>query len=143
MNQRSDLQVRMYLDIQRPPHDQFSPSEPVRIFAARFVRKEWPGRRLENSIYYDPRSLEADHAQRASLHVKRVVVEEEQTFVSSANLTGAAQTKNIEVIVHLQSSSFARRLAKHFRGSGSIRHHTSCANISIAASGVAGAERAQ
>ena len=38
----------------------------------------------------------------------------EQAFVSSANFTGAAQTKNIEVGVNLRHPSFARRLAEHF-----------------------------
>ena len=100
MDQNPELQVQMYLDIQRPHHDQSSPSELVRVFADRFVRNEWPGRRLPK-LYYDPRSLETDHTKRASLHAKCVVVDEEQAFVSSANFTEAAQTKNIEVGVLL------------------------------------------
>jgi phosphatidylserine/phosphatidylglycerophosphate/cardiolipin synthase-like enzyme len=113
MDQIPALQVQMYLDIQRQPHDHASPSELVRQFGERFVRKEWPGRRLPK-VYYDPRSLEEDYAKRASLHAKCVVVDREQAFVSSANFTEAAHTKNIEVGVHLRSSSFARRLAEHF-----------------------------
>jgi phosphatidylserine/phosphatidylglycerophosphate/cardiolipin synthase-like enzyme len=42
------------------------------------------------------------------------VVDKEQAFVSSANFTGAAQTKNIEAGVYLRSPSFARRLSQHF-----------------------------
>jgi phosphatidylserine/phosphatidylglycerophosphate/cardiolipin synthase-like enzyme len=113
MDKTPGLQVQMFLDVQRPPRDSSSPSELVRAFAERFLQKEWPGERLPN-LYYDPRSLAADHATRASLHAKCVVVDSEQAFVSSANFTGAAQTKNIEVGVHLRSSPFARRLVEHF-----------------------------
>ena len=51
---------------------------------------------------------------RASLHAKCVVVDKELAFVSSANFTEAAQTKNIEVGVTLRSAAFAKRLAEHF-----------------------------
>ncbi|MGO9463929.1 MAG: DISARM system phospholipase D-like protein DrmC [Isosphaeraceae bacterium] len=115
MDQNPALRVEMYLDIQRQPHDGSSPSELVRLFAERFVRKEWPGRRLPK-VYYDPRSLEADHVKRASLHAKCVVVDKEQAFVSSANFTEAAQTKNIEVGLLVRSRKTAQRLSDHFAG---------------------------
>jgi phosphatidylserine/phosphatidylglycerophosphate/cardiolipin synthase-like enzyme len=113
MDQSPELQVQMFLDIQRPQFDQSSPAELVRVFAERFVRKEWPGRQLPR-CYYDPRSLEPDRAKRTSLHAKCVVVDDEQAFVSSANFTEAAQMRNIEVGVLLRSQSFARKLTNHF-----------------------------
>jgi phosphatidylserine/phosphatidylglycerophosphate/cardiolipin synthase-like enzyme len=114
MDQSPNLQVQMHLDIQRPPHDQSNPAELVRAFAERFVTNEWPGRRFPD-LYYDPRSLEGDHGKRASLHAKCVVVDEQTAFVSSANFTEAAQTKNIEAGVLIQSRSFAIKLAEHFK----------------------------
>ena len=108
-----ELQVQMFLDIQRPNHDQSSPIELVRAFAERFVRNEWPGRQLPK-LYYDPRSIAADQAKRTSLHAKCVVVDKEEAFVSSANFTEAAQTRNLEVGVLLRSKSFARNLTHHF-----------------------------
>src|SRR5262249_15873107 len=113
MDQNPQLSVQMFLDIQRPLHDQSSPSELVRRFADRFVRHEWPGQRLPR-LFYDPRSLETEPARRASLHAKFIVVDQEVAFVSSANFTEAAQTKNIEVGVHVRSATFARRLSEHF-----------------------------
>ncbi|MFI5457103.1 MAG: DISARM system phospholipase D-like protein DrmC [Isosphaerales bacterium] len=113
MDQIPELQVQMYLDVQRPQHDQSSPTELVRIFAERFVRKEWPGRQLPR-LYYDPRSLEVDQTKRTSLHAKCVVVDNEEAFVSSAYFTEAAQTRNIEVGVLLRSQSLARKLTNHF-----------------------------
>jgi phosphatidylserine/phosphatidylglycerophosphate/cardiolipin synthase-like enzyme len=113
MDQNSQLDVQMYLDIQRSPHDQSSPSELVRRFAERFVRHEWPGQRFPR-VFYDPRSLETEPTRRASLHAKCIVVDQEVAFVSSANFTEAAQTKNIEVGVCVRSPAFARRLTEHF-----------------------------
>jgi phosphatidylserine/phosphatidylglycerophosphate/cardiolipin synthase-like enzyme len=113
MDQSPELQVQMYLDIQRPHQDQSSATELIRAFAERFVRNEWPGRRLPK-LYYDPRSLEADQAKRTSLHAKCVVVDKEVAFVSSANFTEAAQRRNLEVGVLLRSKSFGQKLTNHF-----------------------------
>ncbi len=113
MDQNPVLDAQMFLHIHRPPHDQSLPSELVRLFAVRFARDEWPGERFPR-LYYDPRSLDTDVTRRASLHAKCVVVDKERAFVSSANFTEAAQTKNIEVGVLIWSPAFARRLSEHF-----------------------------
>jgi phosphatidylserine/phosphatidylglycerophosphate/cardiolipin synthase-like enzyme len=113
MDELPTLDVRMFLDIRRPAHDHSSPSELVRRFAERFARQEWPGRRPP-SLFYDPRSLEAEPAKRASLHAKCIVIDKDLALVSSANFTEAGQTKNVEVGVQLRSPSFARRLTEHF-----------------------------
>jgi phosphatidylserine/phosphatidylglycerophosphate/cardiolipin synthase-like enzyme len=113
MDLNPGLRARMYLDIRRPRNDPSSPSELVRRFAEHFVGKEWPGRRPPE-LFFDPRSLEMDASQRASLHAKCVVVDRARAFVSSANFTRAAQSKNIEAGVLVRSPSFAGRLADHF-----------------------------
>jgi phosphatidylserine/phosphatidylglycerophosphate/cardiolipin synthase-like enzyme len=43
-----------------------------------------------------------------------VVVDNEQAFVSSANCTEAAQTKNIEVGLYVRNRRTAQRLSDHF-----------------------------
>lgn len=113
MDQSQQLDAKMFLDIQRRPHDHSGASELVRRFAERFVRREWPGVRFPE-LFYDPRSLEIESTKRASLHAKCVVVDRELAFVSSANFTEAAHTKNVEVGVRLRSPALARRLAAHF-----------------------------
>jgi PLD-like domain len=109
MEQLPDLRVRMYLDIRRNQGDSSSEAELVRKFAARFKEKDWPGGRLPE-LYFDPRSLDSDPRRRASMHAKCVVIDEEQSFVSSANFTEAAHVRNIEVGVLIRSSSFSRHL---------------------------------
>lgn len=109
----SGLQVRMFLDVQRPHTDTTRDADLVRRFAVRFRSREWPGTRLPE-VYYDPRALHMDRAVRASLHAKCLVVDERVAFVSSANFTPAAQVKNVEAGVLVRSEPFAAQLAGHF-----------------------------
>ena len=113
MDHLSNLQVRMFLDVRRQPGGTESETETVRRFSEHFVNEDWPGTRLP-TVYYDPRSLELDHSNWASLHAKCIVVDDETAFVSSANFTEAAQLKNIEVGVIIKSPHFARHLSQHF-----------------------------
>jgi phosphatidylserine/phosphatidylglycerophosphate/cardiolipin synthase-like enzyme len=113
MEERPELSVRMFLDVQRPRGDTSRPSEVLRQFANRFRTHEWPGTRLPE-IYYDPRSLEPEGAKRASLHAKCVVGDGKIIFISSANFTEAAQARNIEVGVLVRSSALAQQLVMYF-----------------------------
>jgi phosphatidylserine/phosphatidylglycerophosphate/cardiolipin synthase-like enzyme len=64
-------------------------------FAEPFVHQEWPGPRLPQ-ISHDPRSLVDADTRRASLHPK-CVVDGAKAVIGSANLTEAAQLRNIEI----------------------------------------------
>jgi phosphatidylserine/phosphatidylglycerophosphate/cardiolipin synthase-like enzyme len=113
MTQLPELKVRMYLNVQRRPRDTTKDSELIREFSHRFKTVEWPGDRLPE-VYFDPRSLEMDSSKRASMHAKCIVIDSKLAFVSSANFTEAAQVRNIEAGVLVQSARFAMRLAEHF-----------------------------
>ena len=115
MEERPDLEVRMFLDVQRERRDTSRASEVLRRFAQRFRSREWPGSRLPE-VYYDPRSLELDTSKRSSLHAKCVVIDEYIAFISSANFTEAAQVRNVEVGALIRSEPFARQLAGRFLG---------------------------
>ncbi len=114
MNECPSLQVRMFLDIQRPATDTSMTSEIVRRFAERFVTTQWPADRPLPTVYYYPPSLDIDPVKRAALHAKCVVVDEQVSFVSSANFTEAAQQRNIEVGLLVRSPLIAARLTRHF-----------------------------
>jgi hypothetical protein len=110
MNQEPNLQVRLYLDIQRSAGDTSADSEIVRRFMHRFATTQWPeGVRLPE-VYYDPRALAVDHAERAALHAKCIVVDDQEVFVSSANFTEYAQERNIEIGLSLHSQQVALRI---------------------------------
>jgi phosphatidylserine/phosphatidylglycerophosphate/cardiolipin synthase-like enzyme len=107
------LRVNFFLDVHRPPADTSPAEDVLRRFAQRFQTHEWPGGRLPE-LYYDPRSLDLDALKRSSLHAKCIVVDQRMAFVTSANFTEAAQTRNIEVGALIRCERFATRLAEHF-----------------------------
>jgi phosphatidylserine/phosphatidylglycerophosphate/cardiolipin synthase-like enzyme len=113
MQDRRELKVRMFLDVQRGPGDTSMPSEVVKRFAERFRTREWPEDRPLPQVFYGPRSLDLDAAKRACLHAKCVVVDDEAVFVSSANFTEAAQERNIEMGLLVRSSWLAKQLTRH------------------------------
>ena len=82
-------------------------------FARDFSEREWPGTRLLR-LYFDPRSLEPGTDHRSALHAKCVVVDGEHALVTSANFTAAAQERNIELGVVIDSRSVAERIERHF-----------------------------
>jgi len=84
----------------------------LRRFAERFMRQEWPGPRMPE-LFYDPRSLAGGDGLRASLHAKCVVVDGAKAFIGSANLTEAAQLRNIEIGVMLADKVIAGAVERH------------------------------
>ncbi len=113
MNERPDLRVKMYLDVQRQPGDASPDMEVLRRFSHRFRAQEWPGEKLPE-LYYDPRSLDQEVLKRSSLHAKCVVVDRRVALVTSANFTEAAQMRNIEVGALIRCEAFAAQLVGHF-----------------------------
>ncbi len=63
---------------------------------------------------YFPSSLVESADARAALHAKCIVVDVEHVFVSSANFTEAAQQRNVEVGLRLQTHSLGTQLARFF-----------------------------
>ena len=108
------LQVRLFLDIQRPEGDTSAASEIVRRFARQFRMKQWPNEKPLPQVFFDPRSLDISSQKKSSLHAKAVVVDSRSVFISSANFTGAAQRRNVEVGILAQSESLADRLTDFF-----------------------------
>jgi phosphatidylserine/phosphatidylglycerophosphate/cardiolipin synthase-like enzyme len=113
MEERPDLRVKMYLDVQRQPGDASLDVEVLRRFTLRFRTQEWPGEKLPE-VYYDPRSLDQEALKRSSLHAKCVVVDRRVALVTSANFTEAAQRRNIEVGALIRCEPFAAQLVGHF-----------------------------
>jgi phosphatidylserine/phosphatidylglycerophosphate/cardiolipin synthase-like enzyme len=63
-----------------------------------------------------PAELRPDTASgKAALHAKAAIADDRVAFVTSANLTGAAQTDNIELGLVVTGGPVPERLAAHFR----------------------------
>ena len=104
-----NLAVRLCLDVARRPGDTSTDEGVVRRFSQRFVQQEWPGPRLPD-VFYDPRALLPPDQARASLHAKCIVVDGTVALVGSANLTEAAQLKNIEIGMLARSHEIASEI---------------------------------
>jgi phosphatidylserine/phosphatidylglycerophosphate/cardiolipin synthase-like enzyme len=123
MAARPELRVRLFLNIHRPHRSSLSEAELLREFGETFVRLHWPPGPLPE-VYYDPRSLAPNGPTKAALHAKCTVVDDRIAFVTSANLTEAAQERNIEAGVLVEDESFARALRAQFDAlvdSGALR----------------------
>ena len=70
--------------------------------------------RVLPQVYYDPRSLAARGQVRSALHAKCVVVDGREALVTSANFTAAAQERNIELGLLVDSSAVAGQIEEHF-----------------------------
>jgi hypothetical protein len=114
MDERPDLDVEVFLHVGRGPRDSRYESEILREFAAEF-KGDWPGTRLPK-VYYDPRGLAAEPANRATWHAKCVVVDESVAFVASANFTEWAHQKNVEAGVLLRDPPLAMQIRGQFDG---------------------------
>ena len=110
---RPGLRVRLFLNVMRPKGDLRSAAEVAADFRRALLKDEWPGGPVPE-IYYDPRALHPDPAQRAVLHAKCIVVDGLRALVTSANLTEAAQTRNIEAGVLVEDEVFAKSLRVQF-----------------------------
>jgi hypothetical protein len=114
MAERPRLTVRLFVNLRRIESLQAADEKDVvNAFAGWFQKSIWPGGRLPE-VYYDPRSLSATSPESACLHAKCVVVDDRRAFVTSANLTEAAQERNIEAGVLLEEPVFARGLRRQF-----------------------------
>ena len=113
MRHRAGIAVRFCLDVRRAPGDTTRSDALLHRFAERFVRQEWPGLRLPD-LFYDPRSLAQGESNRASLHAKCVVVDGVKAFIGSANLTEAAQLRNIEIGLVVTGALIADAVERHF-----------------------------
>lgn len=115
MEENPDLAVEFYLDAQRQQGDTSSPEILLSRFVQNFKNRQWPNGCRLPTVYYDPRSLAERNGVRSSLHAKCIVVDKRYVFVSSANFTEAAQQRNIEVGVQIDSPWLAERLTRHFQ----------------------------
>lgn len=111
--QRPSLRVRLFLNIQRREHDIRPEHEIVAEFGRRFLENDWP-KAQPPELYYDARGLASQTERRGVLHAKCVVVDDRRALVTSANLTEAAQSRNIEAGVLLEDPRFSTGLRLQF-----------------------------
>lgn len=108
-----DLDVRFYVNLAR----EYGDDRPSATILAEHVRRlqekvfTWEPRPV---VFYDRRALEPGHGPRACLHAKVIVRDGTQTLITSANLTEAAQERNVEAGVLIDDAAFARGVIGQF-----------------------------
>jgi hypothetical protein len=114
MDKEPDLEVRLFLNVHRKDYKDETPAAVLlHDFASTFRNDIWPGDRLPD-VFHDPRALAIGGKIRACLHAKVVVVDQVRALVTSANLTEAAQERNIEAGVVVEDTSLAKALLAQF-----------------------------
>lgn len=98
------LKVLLHVDISRGFQDTTLAAGIVARFANDFWKKHWPWN-PRPEVFYDPRALETDAKKRACLHAKFIIIDRKKVLITSANFTEAAQQRNIEAGILLQSPS--------------------------------------
>jgi phosphatidylserine/phosphatidylglycerophosphate/cardiolipin synthase-like enzyme len=117
------FRVVLCFDIARPRNDTSMESEIVRRFAHDFRKRHWPWPSLPE-LFYDPRALDTNPKERATLHAKCVVTDRSRALITSANFTEAAQRRNIEAGVLVSGPALCARLAGYFealRAGGALK----------------------
>jgi phosphatidylserine/phosphatidylglycerophosphate/cardiolipin synthase-like enzyme len=115
MDRSPQLNVQMFLNIQRRYGDQTEEIKLLQTFAHRFRQHIWHGKRLPK-LFYDPRSLSSQPGSKACLHAKCVIVDDLYLFITSANFTEAAHQRNLEAGVLLMDAIAARAMKRQFTG---------------------------
>ena len=110
-----NLSVTVCIDIPRKFGDSSLDSEIIRRYAIEFRKRHWPWEKVPR-FYHDPRSLSQGGRERSSLHAKVIVADQSVALISSANLTEAAQKRNIEAGVLIKHQPFAERIGCYFQG---------------------------
>lgn len=108
-----ELGVTLLLNIERRRGDTTAADSLVRRFADEFRGREWPGA-ARPKAYHDPRSVETG-SPSGVLHAKAVVTDEQSVFITSANLTAAAQDHNIELGLLVHDRTLAATTVLHLR----------------------------
>ena len=114
-----EMSVRLFVDIHRGDNGH-TPDQMLARFRQDFRAYHWPWERVPE-VYFDPRSLASNPADRACLHAKCVVVDAQDVLLTSANLTEAAQQRNIEAGVVVTSLVLAGKLEDQFQSLVSSR----------------------
>lgn len=115
--QERGVEAWFFLDIDgetEPEHAERFATEAV----DRFFAKVWTFGLPRPQVFYDLRTAirgDLPGHEWATLHAKCVVVDDHHAFITSANFTSRAQTRNIEAGVLIEDPRFASELAGHWR----------------------------
>lgn len=104
--QRRPLEVTLFLHLGPPPDPSVAPADAARAQIDDLFAKNWDPSTQRPEVYFWPETL----GGKASLHAKCVVVDDRRALVTSANLTGRAHDRNIELGLLVDDPTLGARL---------------------------------
>lgn len=113
-----NVSVCIFVDIEGETTNPADADTFAGAFIDRWFKKVWPFGLPKPDVYYDPRTAirgDMPGHEWATLHAKCIVVDDERSFITSANFTDRAQTRNIEAGVLIEDRAFSEELAGHWR----------------------------
>ncbi|MGI8962182.1 MAG: DISARM system phospholipase D-like protein DrmC [Bryobacteraceae bacterium] len=135
MHANPGLAVNIFANIDTKPSNPGTANEIVSRFVQHFRQHHWPDLSRMPILYYDIRSIEQDPFESAVLHSKCIVIDGEETLVTSANFTEAAQRRNVEVGLLVKSQTVAGQILGFFDSSLKFRSLPSSCLAAITARG--------
>jgi len=116
MDAEPDLQVVFCFNIVRRYGDTTAAEELIEKFKSDFRTKNWPKSATRKpAIYHFPTSLLIG-STTTSLHAKCYIVDNDTALVTSANISNAAQRRNMEAGVLIRHPLMVGRLYNYFTG---------------------------
>jgi hypothetical protein len=114
MEKIHSLSVKLYLNLAPRVGDTRIDSERISTSAREFVERHWPSVHRLPEVFYDRRGLLPMPEAPVSFHAKCIIRDRRELFISSANFTEAAQNRNIEMGVLLNSPVLADQALNFF-----------------------------
>jgi len=124
------VSTMMFVDIDGSTTDPAQADAFAGAFIDAWFRRVWTFGLPKPDIFYDPRTAISGHIpghEWATLHAKCIVIDDARAFITSANFTDRAQTRNIEAGVLIEDKGFSEELAGHWRqlvNEGLVRRYT-------------------
>jgi phosphatidylserine/phosphatidylglycerophosphate/cardiolipin synthase-like enzyme len=113
-----NVEAWIFVDIDGDTPDPSQADAFAGAFIDAWFRRVWTFGLPKPDIFYDPRTAISGHTpghEWATLHAKCIVVDDERSFITSANFTDRGQSRNIEAGVLIEDRAFSEELAGHWR----------------------------
>lgn len=101
--------VTLIIDLKRKPGDVSLEAALAQRLLADFWKRHWPWS-PRPKLLYDRRALALELKQRAVMHAKFVLIDQQVALITSANFTPAAHYTNIEVGVIVRDQASVQQL---------------------------------
>jgi hypothetical protein len=113
LGRNPNLDVTIVLNVDMSSRQLYE-REAALTFSRRFWSSQWPWEKRPK-VFYDPRGIRENFAERGIQHAKCIVADVQTVFITSANYTEWGQERNIELGALIHDERLAERVSQQFR----------------------------